>query len=120
MGMDFLDIALRVERQRGVNLKFNELLDDVLRPRTPGGKTDCSAGELLAAINAANPCCLRCDYDLHGHGESGICPECAHPFAWQRRELTWPELQKILADVAGCRLARVQPETLLLRDLRLT
>jgi uncharacterized paraquat-inducible protein A len=118
--MDLLELALSVERQRGVKVCFNEVLDQAFRPRTPGGKPDCTAGELLVAINAASPCCLRCDYDLRGHGESGVCPECGRPFTRERRPLPWEELQEILAGVAGCKLERVQPESLLLRDLRLT
>ncbi len=117
MGLELVECVMTVEEHLDARLDLDEI-GQAFHPLIPGGRWDCTAAELLAAINASTHLCVQCGYDLRAHPAPGTCPECGHTFVRERRPLTWDELQQILADAVGWEPGRVQPDTLLARDLQ--
>ncbi len=114
MGLDYLDLLFRVEKEFKVHISRADM-EAMVQDRT---QPDVSAGEILTLL-VSRPTCLSCGYSLRGHGSVGLCPECGSSFKFDPRE-TWERLRIILAAVMKIDPAKISQESLLSRDLGYT
>lgn len=112
MGLEYLDLSLRIERQFRVHMKQRDW-ESLVRA---GPRPDVRACDILDFI-VAHPACRLCGYSLRGYGSRGVCPECSRPFSLDEAE-TWRTLRALLAEVVGAQ--KVDRGTLLGRDLGYT
>lgn len=115
MGLDFLDLIFRVEKEFKVRITQVDLEKMV---QAGGVKPDVRISDLLELL-VTRPTCPSCDYSLRGHVAAGVCPECGSDFDLDP-EHTWERLQRILAAVARVDPVRITRESLLVRDLGFT
>jgi hypothetical protein len=116
MGIDLLDLTFRAERRTGMKLRWRAVAKE-MEAMARGGKFDITVAEfctLVRIVHTREPRCAHCGYDLRGHDEAGVCPECGAAF---KAELSWEEAREIVADVAACDPSTIEPETRLIHDL---
>jgi hypothetical protein len=120
MGIDDLDIMLRVENAAGVVMAQ----DDWNQLRAQCKTNDATVGELhdiLVSKGRPTGCdaCVVCDYSLSGHITTtrGRCPECGTEF--DMTCITFDELRHILVKAIGVEPKLVTREAFLIRDLRM-
>ena len=115
MGLDFLDVGLRIEEQFGVRVDWQ--LVKVRDRKHP----DITAGDLLDCVEAAR-LCVKCEYDLRGHPDTGICPECGSAFVFgnRDRQSDWEALRQLLSEALNIKPSEITPESRLIRDLGMT
>lgn len=112
MGLDYLDLIFRVEKEFKVRISQADLEEmGRVQPDVPAS----AVLELLVT----RPTCPSCGYSLRGHGVAGMCPECGGSFVFDSEE-TWERLRRILAAVTRLDPVKISRESLLVRDLGFT
>jgi hypothetical protein len=129
MGIDFLDISFRVERELGVRFDTRDLPPEVTtrRPR------DLTVEELLKLVVQAREkkpaagstefvrsaiSCISCGRSLKGVPIPGFCRHCGTSLG--EALYVWMTLRKILVDALVVPQAKVLPEAFLVKDLGCT
>ncbi len=130
MGMDFLDLTLRVEDKHGLALaRFDEQPSELaeeyrrageMRDRSllgiPIRRWDIRVGKLYAFLQPQfRPGCRKCQRILESPTNPAWCPECGRRIAWS--ELAWESFQEALAETVGKKVEEIQHDTWLMGDL---
>jgi acyl carrier protein len=117
MGLDFLDVTFRIEKNFNLRIS-NEDWTALATGRRP---PDVTAGELFELIRRRRNC-RSCEYDLRGHADAGVCPECGRGFNVEAvtDDTQWEILRRLLAEAMGVERDNIRRETLLVRDLGMT
>lgn len=118
MGLDLLDITLRIERQLGVSLKGLDWSGHVERRNSP----DIAVSELVDVVMRYGRC-RRCLYDLRGHGgisAGGVCPECGTTFGRVDEPAVVEAVQSAVVGALDVKPDQVNLDALLIRDLGMT
>jgi hypothetical protein len=110
--MDFIEIAMRVEKELDVALHLPDLQATFDRHQPP----DITVDELVNGILEC-PHCATCQYDLRGHGHQGTCPECGSSFGPLARENVFSAVRDAIVATMQVRSDEVQPDALLIRQL---
>lgn len=113
MGLDLLDICFRLEKHfqiRVYDSEWHKLL-------SKGEVYDAMPGEILSFMLERKRLCRGCGYDLRGHGDEGICPECGNSFLIEDDEASWHAVQKAISDALKVDPSIVTKDRLILRDL---
>ncbi len=114
MGIDFLDIAFRVEADLGVKLDPATLA--AMSDRWPS-RADVTVAELIDYFVDALRRCGVCDYSLYGHAAIAVCPECGKRFEQPDRDRVTTVVRSAIAAALGLNLQEVSEERFLVRDL---
>ena len=113
MGLDLLEIYMRIEEDVGVAIPDVDWESLSQRRRT----ADVTGGELLALVCRKKRICRQCGYDLRGHDATGRCPECGQPFYIEDDSTTWRKIQNIVGECLKVDPSEVTTDRLLIQDL---
>ena len=116
MGVDYLDLLFRIEKEFKVKVTPADL-EAMATIRDRRG-LDIPARAFLDLL-ISRPACLSCGHSLHDHGHAGVCPQCGRPFTVDNDEI-WERLRQILAAVVRRDPAEILEDSLLIRDLGFT
>lgn len=117
MGIDLLEINLRIEEQFKVKMQQADW-QSITRGQS---RPDVTIGDLYDFIVSWRVC-RTCAYDLRGHPDAGICPECgvAFMFSDQTRQADWESLRQLLSEVLGTEPDKITRDSRLIQDLGMT
>jgi hypothetical protein len=127
MGIDFLDIAIRLEKRFNIKLPRGWTNDFPAR-RFPN---DITSGDLAAMVLKLLPpdspfrgkddpidqdmACIVCEYNLRGLSRLGRCPECGTPIEIEKH--VWAGVCEVLVDVLGIEKEKINRDSRVFPDL---
>src|SRR5262245_61411435 len=119
MGMDLLDLSLRLERRLSIKIsqEFWTRIWNLQRGDVQVAAILSGLLELTRRSDLEGRICGECGYDLTGN-KSGVCSECGQPIPdAEKPELVWLVLRKSIGEAVGVAEKRISPESWLIKDL---
>lgn len=116
MGIDFLDITIRIEKELGIAPHLKDLQACYAAHSPP----DITVGELVEVLLRSERHCRNCNYDLCGHGghaAEGVCPECGSPFGVLDETAVFNAVRNAVVAALRVKPEEIRSDVRLFRDL---